>query len=50
MNDQSHKNVIIVNNSNLNQNELPKEVFDYNGNEIYFYPYPFQNYRYVEKP
>lgn len=50
MADKVNKNLIIVNNLNMNPQEFPKEIFNVNSNDIILYPKQFSNYRNMDKP
>ena len=50
MQDKTNKNVVVVNSSNLNPVEFPREIFNVYGNEIYCYPNRFSNFIHFSKP
>lgn len=37
-NSGGHKNMIVVNSTDINEKEIPKQISNRNNNEIYFYP------------
>lgn len=37
-NSDGHKNMIVVNSTDINEREIPKQISNRNNNEIYFYP------------
>lgn len=37
-NSGGHKNMIVVNSTDINEREIPKQINNRNNNEIYFYP------------
>lgn len=50
MQDRTNKNIIVINSSNLNPSDIPKEIFNAFGNEIYFYPNRVPEFLNLPKP